>query len=272
MDNENLIWIPYQNGKLAFHLNEEYEAVLCDYQGDAKVLYLPSSISITDENEIAEEYPTSNVIPDCSFTNCKTVEVLVCGFNTHFEFGYFVFSNCPKLETIVLLSISDKLDTTAVINEFSFTKANYIPMTIKAIKLILGEEWEYYHSHDIYLPDSPSDPLYEHFDWEYVDFLECRFAFMDWLRDNLHPLITRTNINPDLFLSLAEECGIYDNNKCRDCSGNISLFFHDCFNYNTPTLTRCIPVYDESAWRQMTREQRNKEWHRWAAAVSSYFE
>lgn len=90
----NLIHIPHQNGELIASLNENYEAALCDYIGNAKVLYLSASISHFDEDGETVSYDISPTIPDLSFGSCSDVEILVCGFETHFEFGDFAFLHC----------------------------------------------------------------------------------------------------------------------------------------------------------------------------------
>ena len=263
----NFIHIPHQNGELIVSLNENYEAVLCDYIGNAKVLYLPASVSYIDEDGETASYDTSSTIPDLSFGSCSDVEILVCGFETHFEFGDFAFLHCNNLHSIVFLSLHNKAATSADINEFSFANESYIPKQVKKHQLFLGEDWEHYHSHDLYLPDDPQDLGYSEATYAYAEYLGYVFSFMDWLEITLPALIMSNAINPELFLSFIKRYGQYDFTECRNSVGK-PLYYFDA---DTPTLTRCVPRYNENEWIHWNSEQRQSECNYWINFVLKFF-
>lgn len=266
----NAIQIPHQNGELIVTINEHHEAVLCDYIGNAKVLYLPASVSHIDEDGEAITYDVSSAIPDLSFGSCNNVEILVCGLETHFRFGDFVFSHCNAMHSIVLLSLHNKAETSVDINEFSFTEENYVPKSLEKYKLFLGDEWDYYHHHELYLAD-PSDPGYDEATYAYADYLDCVFSFMDWLVVHLPSLVMNDDINPELLLLFVKKYGQYDFKEWKDRSGKTTLYFDSPFDADTPSLTRCIPQYDKNDWINWNREQRGDELTYWINTVVKFF-
>ena len=267
---DKTIHIPHQNGELIVTINDNDEAVLCDYIGNAKVLYLPASVSYIDEDGEIVTYDVSPTIPDLSFSSCNNVEIIVCGLETHFRFGDFVFLHCNVLRSIVLLSLHEKAETSVDIDEFSFAEENYVPKTLVKYKLFLGDEWDYYHHHELYLAD-PGDPGYSEDTYALADYLGCVFSFMDWLVECLPSLVMKGDINPELFLLFVKKFGQYDFKEWRDRGGKTRLLFDSPFNDDTPSLTRCIPQYDKSNWINCNSEQRQEELTSWINTVTKFF-
>lgn len=263
----NSIHIPHQNGELVVSINENYEAVLNDYIGSAKILYLPASLSYIDEDGENVSYDVSPEIPDLSFGSCSSVEIIVCGLETHFRFGDFVFLHCKALHSIVLLSLHDKAETSVDMDEFSFAEESNLPKKMAKYKLFLGDVWEYYHHHELYLAD-PGDPAYDESTYAKADYLYCIFSFMDWLAEQLPALIMNEDCNPDLFICFVKKYGQYDFKEWRDRGGKTYLSFD---SNDHPTLTSCVPQCDEKDWNHWVDERRRDEVAFWKNTVSKFF-
>ena len=98
-------------GVLEYYMNENNEAVLLDYKGNAKTLFLPVEI---------DGIPVATEIPDEAFSGCEELETL---FVSDVSFGFFVFANCKNLTKIYY---TDNIEY----KEFSFTDKNHLPRTI----------------------------------------------------------------------------------------------------------------------------------------------
>lgn len=262
----NSIHIPHQNGDLIVSINESYEAVLNDYIGSAKILYLPSSLSYINEAGENVSCCVSSEIPDLSFGSCSSVEIIVCGLETHFQFGNFVFLHCKTLHSIVALSLHDKAETSVDIDEFSFVEESYLPKQMAKYKLFLGDAWEYYHHHARYLAN-PGDPACDT-SYAKADYLYCKFSFMDWLVEHLPSLIMNKDSNPDLFICFVKKYGQYDFKEWRGRGGKTYLSYD---SNDHPTITSCVPQCDEKAWDHWSNEQRRDELTFWMSTVSKFF-
>lgn len=230
-------------------------------------MYLPASLSYIDEDGENVSYDVSPEIPDLSFGGCSDVEIIVCGLETHFRFGNFVFLHCKALHSIVLLSLHDKAETSVDIDEFSFAEESYLPKQMAKYKLFLGDAWDYYHHHELYLAD-PGDPAYDESSYAKADYFYCTFSFMDWLVEHLPSLIMNEDSNPDLFICFVKKYGLYDFKEWRDRGGKIYLSFD---SNDHPTLTSCVPQCDEEAWNHWSDEQRRDELTFWMNTVSKFF-
>lgn len=264
------VHIPHQNGELLATINENNQAVLYDYIGDARVLYLPRSVSYVDDDGSTVSYDVSSAIPDMSFENCCNVKVLVCGLKTHFRFGDFVFSHCKALHSIVLLSLHNREETSAEINEFSFVEENNIPKPLKKYRLFLGDEWEFYHHHELDL-SNPGDPEYDKATDAHSDYLNCVCSFMDWLVEHLPILIMKEDVNPDMFIMFVKRYGYYDFKEWKDRGGKIYISFDEPFIYNAISLTHCIPKFNKNDWIRWNSKQRQDELANWINIVASFF-
>ena len=129
----NRIHIPHQNGNLIVSINENHEAILNDYTGSEKILFLPAFISYIDESGNEHEYEISPVISDESFGSCDKIEVLV--INHDFEFGLFVFQNCHNLREII------EVDASCTIDEFSFTDERFCPKKMQVSSVAANPWW-----------------------------------------------------------------------------------------------------------------------------------
>ena len=151
-DNE-LIWIDHQNGKLGYYLNDDREAVLCDYTGDDSILILPFEVG-----EGRNCVSVSPYIPDEAFQSCEAIKlVIVDSRSNRWDFGMFLFQNCAGLKGLVDLyafSFGEsglKEDRAGISNvdELSFIDSNYAPKKIEMLEMSV--DWDDFYNERVYM-------------------------------------------------------------------------------------------------------------------------
>ena len=162
--HNDLRWIPHQNGKLAYYLDDNGGAVLCDYIGTDTVLFLPRSL-----DDGLDEIPVSGTIPDESFQSCHHIKIIVFDFlslpweaeESYWNIGSFVFPNCSDLKCLLSIT-SHYRDDDEVLREkysgfgssqFSFVDCDYLDKELPEYTLDL-------YSYDWLIGSIEEDILY----------------------------------------------------------------------------------------------------------------
>lgn len=144
IDNE-LIWIDHQNGELGYYVNDNKEAVLCDYIGDASILILPYEVG--DSSDCIRVSP---FIPDEAFQSCKNVKLVVIDSRfDKWKLGLFLFQNCERLKGVVDLYTYCYDEDYGIIknhaglsefDEFSFVASDFTPKNIEVYDMAMEKE------------------------------------------------------------------------------------------------------------------------------------
>ena len=121
MEN-NKLEIEFFGGKIEYYKSSSGEAVLTDYKGDGRVLYIPSDLSELS-GVGSDPIPVAGYIPDESFVTPENVEAVI--FAENMRLGTLLFTKCRNLSVIIALG------SEIVREEFTFVRENYVPRAVE---------------------------------------------------------------------------------------------------------------------------------------------
>lgn len=126
MEN-NKLEIEFFGGKIEYYKDSSGEAVLTDYKGDGRVLYIPKDLSELLDKD-SDPIPVAGYIPDESFGSPENIEAVI--FAENMRLGTLLFTKCRNLSAIIAV------DSEIEREEFTFVGENYVPRSVVEYELI----------------------------------------------------------------------------------------------------------------------------------------